>query len=321
MAFDGFTEWVLRDSEWSGCNLSENEKILTDHLLAPFKEQNRRLRARLEKLAPSGLVNQAVFKALDRFDDELSGRLSHQPLEETIRRVFSDFSLMEQRSIREQFAGGKTGPTGTDIVPLYGYLNSLKDCDAGVQWTLFMPNVVKKQQQGFHLSSFEYKRMPALRFIGFKAEETYENIEKRLEKMGRLDSLSEYKCGFDWDLLLMHHSGMGADAGTWQGLWGRFMKAGTPVPEGFLSLDFVPARSGQAGPPYISQFAYAVFAGDPDTMHQREGYDCDAMYDITRNTMLAQGVGIPYPDKYWTAEAYLEGCHRPSTAYLFCAEL
>lgn len=84
------------------------------------------------------------------------------------------------------------------------------------------------------------------------------------------------------------------------------------MPEGFLSLDFVPARSGQAGPPYISQFAYAVFAGDPDTMHQREGYDCDAMYDITRNTMLAQGVGIPYPDKYWTAEAYLEGCHRPA---------
>lgn len=91
MAFDRFTEWVLKDSEWSGCSLSENEKILTDHLLAPFKEQNRRLRARLEKLAPSGLVNQAVFKALDRFDDELSGRLSHQPLEETIRRVFSDF--------------------------------------------------------------------------------------------------------------------------------------------------------------------------------------------------------------------------------------
>lgn len=115
MAFDGFTEWVLRDSEWSGCNLSENEKILTDHLLAPFKEQNRRLRARLEKLAPSGLVNQAVFKALDRFDDELSGRLSHQPLEETIRRVFSDFPLWSSGAYGNSLPEARQAPQGPTL--------------------------------------------------------------------------------------------------------------------------------------------------------------------------------------------------------------
>jgi hypothetical protein len=37
--------------------------------------------------------------------------------------------------------------------------------------------------------------------------------------------------------------------------------------------------------------------------------------------MLAQGVPIPYPDKYWTAEAFLNGCGKAITAYLFSARL
>ena len=45
------------------------------------------------------------------------------------------------------------------------------------------------------------------------------------------------------------------------------------------------------------------------------------MYDVTRNIMLGQGVCIPYPDKYWTAEVFLDGCGKPSRAYLFSAEL
>ena len=99
------------------------------------------------------------------------------------------------------------------------------------------------------------------------------------------------------------------------------MKAGTPVPEGCVYFDFVPYYDGEAGPPYISRFAYAVFSGDIDAMHSREGYDCDAMYDVTRNIMLSQGIGIPYPHKYWTAEVFLNGFSNPSTAYIFSAEL
>jgi hypothetical protein len=56
-------------------------------------------------------------------------------------------------------------------------------------------------------------------------------------------------------------------------------------------------------------------------MHKREGYDCDAMYDVTRNIILGQGVQIPYPDKYWTAEVFLDGCDNYSTAYMFSAEV
>lgn len=54
-----------------------------------------------------------------------------------------------------------------------------------------------------------------------------------------------------------------------------------------------------------------------DAMHACEGFDSDAMYDVTRNIILGDGVNIPYPEKYWTAEMFLEGCGKYSTGYLF----
>jgi hypothetical protein len=111
------------------------------------------------------------------------------------------------------------------------------------------------------------------------------------------------------------------DVEPWHGYVGRFMKADTPVPEGFESFDLVPHNDGMAGLPFCSQFAFAAFSGDTEALHKREGYDSDAMYDVTRNIMLGQGINIPYPDKYWTAEVFLNGCDEYSTAFLFSAEL
>ncbi len=106
------------------------------------------------------MVNKAVFGALDRFDEELSGH-SHDPaIREAVNRVFSDFSVMKERGVREKIAGNKTGPFGTAGVDFLGYINYLKDCDAGVQWALFMPDVVRKQQKGFKVASFAYKKCP-----------------------------------------------------------------------------------------------------------------------------------------------------------------
>ena len=271
------------------------------------------------------MVNAAVFKALDRFDDELSGASHDERLRETVARVFADFSVMRERGIREQIAGNKTGPAGVNHVDIFGYINYLKDCDAGVQWALFMPDVVAMQQKGFKVDSFEYKKMSAMRFIGKECIE-HDSADMSWEQsiMHTLDSMSEYQSDFDYDVLLMHHYGLCVDVGPWHGFWGRFMKADTPAPEGFLYFDFVPHRdknSLQAGPPFLSQFAFATFSGDNGAMHKREGYDSDAMYDVTRNIMLGQGVNIPYPDKYWTAEVFLDGCDKYSTAYLFSAEL
>ncbi len=318
--FDALTEWVLDDSQWSDEKLAENEQILMQGVFARFKEQNAQLRTYLSELEPSGVVNTAVFKALDRFDDELSGLAHDKRLQEVVAQVFADFSAMRERGIREQIAGNKTGPTGTDSVDLFGYINYLKECDATVQWALFMPDMVERQQKGFKVDSFEYKKMSAMRFIGQEGDDLG-NMEVRKKLFRILDDMNEYKSDFAYDVLFMHHYGLGADVGQWHGVWGRFMRAETPVPEGFLYFDFVPHNDGKAGPPYISQFAYATFSGDMDAIHRREGYDSDAMYDVTRNIMLGQGVQIPYPDKYWTAEVFLDGCNKYSTGYMFSAEL
>ena len=318
--FDALTEWILDDSQWSEEKLAENEQILMQGVLARFIEQNAQLRVCLKELEQSGVVNPAVFKALDRFDDELSGLSHDKRLQDVVAQVFADFSAMRERSVREKIAGNKTGPTGTDSVDLFGYINYLKECDAGVQWALFMPDMVQRQQKGFKVDSFEYKKMPAMRFIGREGE-AFNDLEARKELFRALDDMNEHKSDFDYDVLFMHHYGLGVDVGPWHGVWGRFMKADTPVPEGFIHFDFVPQNDGKAGPPFCSQFAYATFSGDNDAMHKREGYDSDAMYDVTRNIILGQGVNIPYPDKYWTAEVFPDGCDKYSTAYMFSVEL
>lgn len=317
--FDALTEWILDDSEWSTDKLAENEQILMQGVLARFREQNERLHSCLSDLDP-GVVNAAVFTALNRFDDELSGMVHDKRLQKAVDRVFSDFSAMAERGIREQIAGNKTGPTGTNHVKIFGYINHLKDCDAAVQWALFMPEVVERQQNGFKVESFEYKTMSAMCFIG-REDVDLADVNERRKLFSVLDAMDEYQSNLGYDIFLMHHNGKCVDIEPWHGFWGRFMKFGTPVPEGFISFDFLPYREGEAGLPYISQFAFATFSGDTQAMHRREGFDSDAMYDVTRNIILGQGVTIPYPDKYWTAEVFLDGFDKESTAFMFSAEL
>ena len=318
--FDALTEWILDDSEWSEDKLAENEQILMQGVFARFKKQNAQLRTYLLELEPSGVVNEAVFNALDRFDDELSGLTYDKQLQEVVTQMFADFAVMGDQSIRKQIAGNKTGSTGTDSVEIFGYINYLEGGDASVQWALFMPDLVDRQQKGFKVDSLEYKKMPAIRFIGMNVDDI-DNMEKRKSLFCIIDTMDEYKSELDYDVLFMHHNGLCVDVSHWQGFWGRFMRADAPVPEGFLCFDFVPYNDGKAGLPYISQFAYSTFSGDMEAMHRHEGYDSDAMYDVTRNIMLGQGVHIPYPDKYWTAEVFLDGFDKHSTAYMFGAEL
>ena len=322
--FDTLTEWILDDSEWdTDDKLTDNRHVLKDNVITRFKEQTAKVYAYLKKLEPSGIVNTPVFKALNDFDKELSGQSFIES--EAVVQVFDDFSIMRERNIREKIAGNKTGLAGTDSVDIFGYINNLKNCDAQVQWCLFMPDMVKNQQNGFKVESFEYKKMPAMRFIGRECIEHDENdMTWELEIMRTLDNMSEYKSGWDYDVFFMHHYGRGVDVEQWHGFWGRFMKENTPVPEGFVYFDFIPNRdinNFNAGTPYISQFAFATFIGDTDAIHKNEGYDSDAMYDVTRNIILGQGVNIPYPDKYWTAEVFPDGCDKYSSAYMFSVEI
>lgn len=330
--FDKLSEWILDDSEWTEDKLAENEQILLQGVFARFKEQNEKLRVYLKELEPSGVVNEAVFKALDRFDDELSGKPGDKRLTDLVNKILSDFTVMKDRNVRERIAGGKTGSSGTDTVDLYGYINYLKDCDAGVQWTLFMPHSIQQQFDGFKMDNLQYRKMPAMRFIGIEdstfhsetSEEYYAKKRVGLKTMTEtLAAMAEYKSGFDYDILLQHHYGKGVDVEQWHGFWGRFMGADTPVPEGFAHFDFVPERDVNnfvEGAPFFSQFAFATFSGDVEAMHKDEGTDGGRLYDITRNTILGQNVNIPYPAKYWTADVFLNGCENHSTAFLFSIE-
>lgn len=324
-AFDEITEWILDDSQWTDERFAENKKILMEDLIEGFQLQNAKIRNYLEALKPSGIVNPTVFEMLNKFDEELTGKPANKELCEAVSSVFADFSAMKERGIREQIAGNKTGAAGTDSVEIFGYINSLKNCDAGVQWALFMPQVVENQQNGFKVVSFEYRKLPAMRFIGKECIE-HDKKDRSFETkiMETLDSLNEYKTELQFDILFQHHYGKGVDVERWHGFWGRFMKAGTPVPEGFVSFDFIPETDTNhfgSGLPYLSQFAYAVFEGDTNAIHKIEGFDSDAMYDVTRNIILGQGVNIPYPDKYWTAEVFPDGVKNPSSAYMFSVEL
>ena len=318
-AFDAVTAWLLEGGRWSDEEMAANRKLLMEEIFGRFSRQCRLLREELNALVPSGLVNMAVFDTLDRLEEELAGETRADGLREAVEKVFTDFSSIRNRQIRELFAGGITGHEGTDTVEIFGYVNFLKDCDAGVQWALFMPEVVERQQEGFRMEFFEYRKLPALRFIGI--EKDFSQDEQGLRKLQRtLDAMEGYRSGFDCDAILLHHFGRGVDVEHCHAIWGRFMAADAPVPEGYTYVDFVPDSDGKSGMPYLSQFAYAEFTGDPDAMHGQEGFDCDAMYDVTRNTILAQNVAIPYPEKYWTAEVYPQGFQKGSSVYLFSVD-
>ena len=92
-------------------------------------------------------------------------------------------------------------------------------------------------------------------------------------------------------------------------MMGYFCKAGTPVPEGYSYYDVPTAHA-----------AYAVYSS-PDF----DGDYFGAAYEYTRDQILGDGVCIPYPDAYWTAEVYTEGFFAGNGAhrfgYLFSVEL
>jgi len=168
------------------------------------------------------------------------------------------------------------------------------------------------------VDNFEYKKMPPMRFIGQMTEShTCENTRTLFDT---LDAMTKYKSGFDNDIALTHHYGKGVDQEPMHTFFGRFMKADAPVPDGFVSFDFVQEHDGEMGLPFVSEFAFAAFSGDIEAMHKADGYDYSAMYTVTRNIILGQGVHIPYPHKYWVAEVFLDGYDRPGTAFLFSVE-
>jgi len=306
--FDALSGWILDDAEWTPDKLVENEQIFMKGVLARFKEQNMQLRTRLQEPAMSDdVVNEAVFKTLDRFDDELSGVPHDERLRETVAKVFSDFSIMRERSVREKIAGYAAGSMHTNDM---GYINYLKDCDAGVQWALFMPEVVKKHGHKINRDSFEYMGIGKVRFIGLEfAKNPDIHLLRPAESLPKLiPMLPEYGAEITALCHLEHHNGGEVNVDPCN-MMGYFFKADTPVPEGYDYYDLPTEHA-----------AYAVYS-HPDF----DGNIFGAAYEFTRDQILSEGVHIPYPSAYWTAEVYPEGFFSGSGAfrfgYLFSVEL
>ena len=166
----------------------------------------------------------------------------------------------------------------------------------------------------FKLESFESLQMPAMRFIGKSDDGIYNGGDQRLTVMQTLDAMTEHKSGFDYDTFFFHWNGQDADVAPWQGIWGRFMKADTPVPEGFVHVDLVPYDDEKTGVPYISKFSYAIFSGNLKAMHKDDIY-----LSITRD-ITANDKGIPYPRKFWNAEVFINGVNDWSTGCLYASK-
>jgi len=299
--FDAMTEWILDDSQWGDDKLAENEQILLQGVFARLKEENAKLRAYLKEIEPSGVVNDAIFNALDKFDEGLSGAVDEPDwLCDTVSTVFADFSKMRERGIREKIAGGKTGPYGNDKVDLFGYVSHLKDLDAGVQWALFMPQTVKDSldARGLTREKFEYIELGKVRFIGLDEIRTKKGTAELLidggEFLSVMDSLAqEYSATkINDNCVLIHHNGTNHE--EIHILIGRFFKADTPVPEGYDYFDV-----------FTEKAAYAIYNSEKfsgDLVHGPE----DA-YSLTRNQILGNNVNIPFPQAYWHAVVFTNG--------------
>ena len=290
-AFPNFIRWVSESVWETEMDQEDNDVWLQQRALQLFDYYRRHLYIYLWHLnaAHPGVVNLAAMIEL-----------------EGLKRLLQD-------SPYPQDPASMCTPEVKETV--VDYIAHLSYCDDSLQWTLFMPDYVQRQSKGFRVESFAYHEKPAMRFIGREGEDV-QDVSVRKALMQQLQEMTEYASGFDFDVLLLHHDGQHFDQ-TIHPVWGRFMQADTPVPDGCVAVDFVPPDCSEGGPPYFSNFAMATFSGDSVALHQREGFDVNAMYDVTRNIILGDGVIIPYPEKYWTAEVFLEGCDKPSTAYLF----
>ena len=141
------------------------------------------------------------------------------------------------------------------------------------------------------LKSFEYIELPSTRFIGIDALRTGECYSMLLERKSEfMPALDSSKAAFPYECAIKHHDFKEAD-NPMHYIVGKFVEANTFVPTGYDYIDFPPMKA-----------AYATFDGKFDDV----GEVVMPIYEFTRNKILEEGVSIPYPEAYWSAEVYLK---------------
>jgi len=166
-----------------------------------------------------------------------------------------------------------------------------------MQLDLLFPVELVDIKNAMTMTDFRYLHLPAMRFIGMdiiakgkKAVEGYAAIWARsLEFMPILDSMTEYASVLNNPCALMHHNNLEVNKEAMHYLVGRFMRADTPVPDGFSYWDIPESNVG------ISDMCGKF-------------RDTKAYY-MTRDKILSDrdkgmGIDIPYPIGYYHAELY-----------------
>jgi hypothetical protein len=150
------------------------------------------------------------------------------------------------------------------------------------------------------MDSFEYVKLGKIRIIGFDGYNTgddYFKLKERIvELMPKLNALPlEERTVFKNLVLMTHHNGKEWDSGEVHQMLGYFFSPDIPVPEGYDYYD-VPTEWGGYG-----VYSDNDFNGDYFT----------PAYEWTRDKILQDEVGIPYPEAYWICEVYIEGMWQP----------
>jgi len=142
----------------------------------------------------------------------------------------------------------------------------------------------------------KYIDLSAVRFIGKdvlakgkeRGKKYGEMWDKSDEFMPVLDTMADYATIITEPCALMHHNNGAYNKNPMHYIVGKFMKASTPVPEGFDYWDIPKTK-----------MAYAIFNGEFDAM-------INNAYKMTRDKVLADGWKIPYPGGYFHAEVYVK---------------
>jgi len=194
--------------------------------------------------------------------------------------------------------------------------NSVTEDGNRYEWWVPIKRTEELNKKQVNIESFEYIHLGKVRFIGvdgYKKSEDYFQVKERYaESMTELAALlAENVVLFDDPALMTHHNGKVWDSGETHQILGYFVKADTPVPEGYDCYDLLTEWAG-----------YMVFGN--------ENFDGDYFtpaYEWTRDRILSDGVGIPYPEAYWTCEIFIDGMWRSGQTgahrfgYLFSSKM
>ena len=164
-----------------------------------------------------------------------------------------------------------------------------------IQGGFGMARTIMENSKGIRLirENFEYKHTGKLRFIGLDLKKNPGlSIPDTIKIIAPL--LDPLKPKYAWEIIdycyLEHHNGGEVNANE-TGIGGWFFTADTPVPDGCIYYDVPTVNIG-----------YGIYCGD-----ETFGGDTFDAYEFTRDKILGDGIGIPYPEAYWTAVVFIDG--------------